>query len=144
LPSSELTPQERRLELVLRLFSLLFFGFAVGYLIGGAQHEPTEFPFVANSVAKDGMFAILAFVAAGDIRRNGWAAILVIAGHVLIVASLLFMFVLGRTESVDGSFGEPFGISLFGGMRNRTSQWGQIPRFPAKKSLTFSRCPLGQ
>ena len=87
---AELTPQERRLELVLRLFSLLFVAFVIGYLLQGLL-GPAEFPFVANSVAKDGMFAVLAFIAAGDIRQNGWAGQLVIAGHVLIVASLLFM-----------------------------------------------------
>jgi choline dehydrogenase-like flavoprotein len=110
LESPELTAQEKRLELVLRLFTLLFAGFVVSYLLQGILHEDTEFPFVANSVAKDGMFAVLAFVAAGDVRRNGWAGLLVIAGHVLIVASLLLMLAFGNTSSIDGSFGEPFGL----------------------------------
>ena len=110
MPSSELTAQERRLELVLRLCALLFTGFTISYLAGGITHEPTEFPFVANSVAKDGMFAILAFVAAGDVRRNGWAAWLVIAGHAMIVGSLLLMLALGRTDSIDATFGAPFGL----------------------------------
>ena len=70
--TQELTAQERRLELVLRLFSLLFAAFVIGYLLQGLL-GPAEFPFVANSVAKDGMFAVLAFIAAGDIRQNGWA-----------------------------------------------------------------------
>jgi choline dehydrogenase-like flavoprotein len=110
LESPELTAQEKRLELVLRLFTLLFAGFVISYLLQGILHEDTEFPFVANSVAKDGMFAVLAFVAAGDVRRNGWAGLLVIAGHVLIVASLLLMLAFGNTSSIDGSFGEPFGL----------------------------------
>ena len=96
---------------MLRLCALLFAGFVVGYLVGGFTHKPTEFPFVANSVAKDGMFAILAFVAAGDVRRNGWAAWLVIAGHAMIVATLLTMLAIGRTDSVDATFGAPFGLS---------------------------------
>ncbi len=108
---SPLTPQERRLEVVLRLFTLLFVGMATSYLLQGALHDQTEFPFVANSVAKDGMFAALCFIAAGDVRQNGWAAQLVIAGHVLIVGSLLFMLALGHTDSVAGSFGEPLGVS---------------------------------
>jgi choline dehydrogenase-like flavoprotein len=112
LPGAELTPQERRLELVLRLLTLMFVGFCVSYLLQGALHEGTEFPFVANSVAKDGMFAVLSFVAAGDIRKNGWAALLVIAGHVLIVSSLLFMLVFGTTFSVAGSFGSPVGVGI--------------------------------
>jgi choline dehydrogenase-like flavoprotein len=107
LPSSELTPQERRLEVVLRIFSLLFVGMAGSYLVQGALHQEIEFPFIANSVAKDGMFAALCFVAAGDVRRNGWAGLLVIAGHVLIVGSLLYAFAFGNTDSVDHSFGEP-------------------------------------
>ena len=97
--------------MALRLFTLLFVGMAASYLLQGALHEQTEFPFVANSVAKDGMFAALCFIAAGDVRQNGWAATLVIAGHVLIVGSLLFMLALGHTDSVAGSFGEPLGVS---------------------------------
>lgn len=108
--SPELTAQEKRLELALRLFTLLFAGFVISYLLQGLLHEETEFPFVANSVAKDGMFAVLSFVAAGDVRRNGWAGLLVIAGHVLIVGSLLFMLAFGNTSSIDGSFGKPFGL----------------------------------
>lgn len=108
---AELTPQERRLELVLRLLSLLFVAFVIGYLLQGLL-GPAEFPFVANSVAKDGMFAVLAFIAAGDIRQNGWAGQLVVAGHVLIVASLLFMFLIGHTGSVEATFGAPFGIEV--------------------------------
>jgi choline dehydrogenase-like flavoprotein len=111
LPSSELTPQERRLELVLRVFSILFVGMAASYLVQGALHREIEFPFIANSVAKDGMFAALCFVAAGDVRRNGWAGLLVIAGHVLIVGSLFFALFFGNTDSVAHSFGEP-GIPL--------------------------------
>ncbi|HKG17605.1 MAG TPA: GMC family oxidoreductase [Solirubrobacteraceae bacterium] len=109
---SPLTPQERRIELVLRLLTLLFIGFAASYLVQGALHPETEFPFIANSVAKDGLFAALCFIAAGDVRQNGWAALIVIAGHVLIVGSLLFMLALGHTASVAGSFGEPFGIPV--------------------------------
>jgi choline dehydrogenase-like flavoprotein len=107
LPTPELTPQERRLELVLRIFSVLFAGMALSYLVTGAIKDEVEFPFVANSVAKDGLFAVLAFVAAGDIRRNGWGGALVIVGHVLIVASLLFQLAFGNVSSVDHSFGSP-------------------------------------
>lgn len=97
--------------MVLRLFALLFAGFVIGYLLQGLL-GPSEFPFVANSVAKDGMFAVLAFIAAGDVRQNGWAGQLVIAGHVLIIASLLFMFGIGHADSVDGTFGAPLGIEV--------------------------------
>jgi choline dehydrogenase-like flavoprotein len=108
---SPITPQERRLELVLRLFVLLFVGMAASYVFTGATHEATEFPFVANSVAKDGLFAALCFIAAGDVRQNGWAAQLVVAGHVLIVGSILFMLAIGHTDSVAGSFDSPLGVN---------------------------------
>jgi choline dehydrogenase-like flavoprotein len=111
-PSSELTPQERRLELVLRLFSMLFVVLAATYLLQAAQDSEIQFPFVANSVAKDGMFAALCFIAAGDVRRNGWAGMLVIGGHVLIVGSLAFAFAAGNTDSVGSTLGDPLiGIS---------------------------------
>jgi choline dehydrogenase-like flavoprotein len=107
--SVELTPQERRLEIALRLFSLFFLALAVSYLIEGVQ-GPAQFPFVANSLAKDGLFAILCFIAAGDVRQNGWAGLLVIGGHVLILFGLLFMLAFGETRSIDGTLGDPLGI----------------------------------
>lgn len=65
------------MELVLRIFTVFFLAQALLYpalgLFGSA-----EFPFVANSFAKDGLFCILCFLAAGDIRQNGWATLLVI------------------------------------------------------------------
>ncbi|MDP9188120.1 MAG: hypothetical protein M3O25_02595, partial [Actinomycetota bacterium] len=108
--SSELTPQERRLELVLRLFSLLFVAMAASYLVKGALDEKIEFPLIANSVAKDGTFAALCFIAAGDVRRYGWAGLLVIGGHVLIVGSLIYSFAIGNTGSIDSTLGD-LGIS---------------------------------
>ena len=111
MPTNDLTPQELRLERVLRLFVLVFAAMAIGYLLQGAL-GPSEFPFVANSAAKDGLFAALCFIAAGDSRRNGWAALLVIAGHLLIIGSLLFMLAFGKSLSVGGTFGPPAGIGV--------------------------------
>jgi choline dehydrogenase-like flavoprotein len=107
----ELTAQERRFELLLRVFTAFFLAQALLYpalgLFGSA-----EFPFVANSFAKDGLFCALCFLAAGDVRRNGWMALLVAGGHVLIVASLLLMLATGNDGSVAHTFGEPLGTSL--------------------------------
>src|SRR5688572_23152733 len=95
----ELTAPERRLELVLRIFTVLFLAQALLYpalgLFGSA-----EFPFVANSFAKDGLFCALCFIAAGDVRQNGWATNLVVMGHGLIVAALLGMLAFGNHDSV--------------------------------------------
>ena len=107
----ELTAPERRLELWLRIFSAFFVAQALIYpalgLFGSA-----EFPFVANSFAKDCLFAVLCFLAAGNVRQQGWATLLVIGGHLAIVAMLLLMLVTGNDGSVAGTFGEPFGTSL--------------------------------
>jgi choline dehydrogenase-like flavoprotein len=107
----ELTAPERRLELALRIFTVLFLAQALLYpalgLFGSA-----EFPFVANSFAKDGLFCALCFIAAGDIRQNGWATNLVVMGHGLIVSALLGMLAFGNHDSVAGTFGEPIGTDL--------------------------------
>jgi choline dehydrogenase-like flavoprotein len=111
LQAPELTAPERRLELVLRILTVAFLAQALLYpalgLFGSA-----EFPFVANSFAKDGLFFILCFLAAGDVRQNGWAAWLVVIGHVLIVVALLGMLAFGNHDSVAGTFGQPFGTNL--------------------------------
>ena len=107
----ELTAPERRLELVLRILTVAFLAQALIYPVLGL-FGPAEFPFVANSFAKDGIFFILCFLAAGDVRQNGWAAWLVVIGHVLIVLALLGMLAFGNHDSVAGTFGQPFGTSL--------------------------------
>jgi choline dehydrogenase-like flavoprotein len=107
----ELTPPERRLELALRFFTVFFLLQALLYPVLGL-FASAEFPFVANSFAKDGLFCVLCFVAASDVRRNGWAAQLVVLGHVLIVAALLGMLTFGNHDSVDHTFGSPLGTSL--------------------------------
>jgi choline dehydrogenase-like flavoprotein len=107
----ELTAPERRLELWLRIFTVVFLGQAVLYPVLGLLGS-AEFPFVANSFAKDGLFCVLCFVAAGDVRRNGWAVLLVVMGHVLIVASLLLMLAFGNHDSVANTFGQPAGTNL--------------------------------
>ncbi len=107
----ELTAPERRLELALRFFTVFFLVQALLYPVLGL-FASAEFPFVANSFAKDGLFAVLCFVAAGDVRRNGWATQLVVLGHVLIVVALLAMLAFGNHDSVANTFGAPLGTSL--------------------------------
>jgi choline dehydrogenase-like flavoprotein len=107
----DLTPPERRLELILRILTVAFLAQALIYPVLGL-FGPAEFPFVANSFAKDGLFFILCFLAAGDVRQNGWAAWLVVLGHVLIVIALLGMLAFGNADSVAGTFGQPFGTDL--------------------------------
>ena len=107
----ELTAPERRLELALRFFAVFFLVQALLYPVLGL-FASAEFPFVANSFAKDGLFCVLCFIAAGNVRQNGWATQLVVLGHVLIVAALLLMLAFGNHDSVDNTFGSPLGTSL--------------------------------
>ncbi len=107
----ELTAPERRLQLALRFFTVFFVAQALLYPVLGL-FASAEFPFVANSFAKDGLFAVLCFIAAGDVRRNGWATQLVVLGHVLIVIALLAMLAFGNHDSVANTFGAPLGTSL--------------------------------
>jgi choline dehydrogenase-like flavoprotein len=111
LQAPELTAPERRLELVLRVLTVAFLAQALLYPALGLFGSG-EFPFVANSFAKDGLFCILCFLAAGDVRQNGWAAWLVVIGHVLIVVALLGMLAFGNHDSVAGTFGQPLGTDL--------------------------------
>ena len=101
----DLTAPERRLELVLRFFTVFFLAQALLYPALGL-FDSAEFPFVANSFAKDGLFCVLCFIAAGDVRQNGWATKLVVLGHVLIVLALLLMLAFGNHDSVAGTFGD--------------------------------------
>jgi choline dehydrogenase-like flavoprotein len=101
-----LTTDEVRLQRVLAIFAAAFALMASGYLAQGA-FAGAEFPFVANSVAKDGLFAVLCLVAANDLRRFGWAVSVVVGGHVLIVFGLLFTLAFGDISSVAGSFDGP-------------------------------------
>jgi choline dehydrogenase-like flavoprotein len=107
----ELTAPERRLELALRFFTFFFLLQALLYPVLGL-FASAEFPFVANSFAKDGLFCVLCFIAAGNVRQNGWATQLVVLGHVLIVGALLLMLAFGNHDSVDNTFGSPLGTSL--------------------------------
>ena len=107
----ELTAPERRLELALRFFTVFFLAQALLYPVLGL-FASAEFPFVANSFAKDGLFCVLCFIAAGNVRQNGWATQLVVLGHVLIVSALLLMLAFGNHDSVEGTFGAPLGTSL--------------------------------
>ena len=109
----ELTREELRLRRFLQVLSFVFLGLAVSYVLQGVLPDPgSEFPFVANSLAKDGTFAVLCFVAAADIRRHMWAVQVVIGAHVLIISGLLISLWLGNVDSISGSFAAPPGFDL--------------------------------
>ena len=106
-----LTPEELQLRRFLLILAPAFALMALGYILQGLLFH-AEFPFVANSVAKDGTFAILCIVAAADIRRHMWAVSVVIGAHLLIIGSLLLSWATKNAKDVSGSFGAPEGLSL--------------------------------
>ena len=50
----------------------------------------------------------------------------------------------GSNDGVEASLDTSFGGALDAGISTLTPQRGQIPRFPARKFLTFNLCPFGQ
>jgi choline dehydrogenase-like flavoprotein len=92
-------PQERLLRWVLIGFAGLFAGF-VGIYLGRGLEGKADFAFVANSVTKDGLFLVLALIAAASLRRFGWLTLLVMLGHVFLAVTLLIMWMAGKTSSI--------------------------------------------
>jgi choline dehydrogenase-like flavoprotein len=97
--NDELTPQERLLRGALVVLAIQDLAYIVGYFIGGFTGHG-EFPFVANSVTKDGFFLALALIAIQNIRRFAWLTLLIIMGHALLVVSLLVMIIAGQTSEL--------------------------------------------
>jgi len=106
-PDPDLTRQERLLRYALIFMALVFAGFIVAYLVDGAFFDidgkkgDEKFPFVANAVTKDGLFLAVTLIAIGNLRRFGWLTILVILGHVMLIASLGLMLVTGNTAGAE-------------------------------------------
>lgn len=108
-----LTPEELRLRRLLLILAPVFAALGVSYILQGTLADPrAEFPFVTNSAAKDGTFAVLCLVAAADLRRHSWAVGVVIGAHALLIGSLLIALAVGNTDDVSGSFVAPPGLSL--------------------------------
>lgn len=101
-----MTAGERRLGRCLRLSVLLFAGFAASYVAMGVLGD-AEFPFVANSTAKDGLFAAIALIGSGDPRRHAWAALVIVVGHAIIVGCLVLALVLGDVGAITGTLQGP-------------------------------------
>ena len=96
---SSLNTRERWLRWVLIGFAGLFAVFVVMYLGRGLDGK-ANFPFVANSVTKDGLFLVLALIAAANLRRFGWLTLLVILGHVFLILTLGIMLLADETSSI--------------------------------------------
>lgn len=109
----EPTREERRLRRFLLILAPVFAALGISYLLQGTLADPkAEFPFIANSAAKDGTFAALCLVAAADIRRHAWAVQVVVGAHLILIGALLVALLVGNTSEVSGSFQAPFGLEL--------------------------------
>ena len=98
-----LTPAERRLRWLLYGNAALAIAFVAIYL-AGAIWDGEQFRFVVNSVAKDGLFAVLCLLGAAHVRRHGWMALLVAFGYGCLIVSQIVMLDVGGQEPVT-SFG---------------------------------------
>jgi choline dehydrogenase-like flavoprotein len=117
-----LTPQERRLKLLLRVLALIFglavFGYLVPALVGPLQSFYVNLPFVTNSVVKIGVLALLAFFAAADIRRYRLLIVVIIIGHVLSELATGAVLIWGKTDYLVNAGGIEIPITqiLWGSM----------------------------
>ena len=98
--SEKLTKHEGYLRFGLGVMAVVFAGFIVAYLVDGVNGNG-QFPFVANSVTKDGLFLAITLLAISNLRRFGWMTLLVIMGHLMLIVSLLLMLATGNTAGAD-------------------------------------------
>ncbi|MEA2348650.1 MAG: hypothetical protein QOG62_2437 [Thermoleophilaceae bacterium] len=107
----ELTREEVVLRRVLLLLGFVLGCFVIHYVLEGVVGG-AEFPFVANSAAKDSLFFILCIVAANDVRRFGWAVWVIIIGHTLLVGALLAALISGKGWSIAATLPPIFGLPM--------------------------------
>src|SRR6478609_6442960 len=102
----ELTGREHRLRIGVIVIGALSALFVVSYIAQGIA-EGSEYPFVVNSVAKDVLFVALAVIAVGDVRRNTWAVVLLIAAHVALIATLVIEALFGDIHHISHTLAGP-------------------------------------
>jgi choline dehydrogenase-like flavoprotein len=110
-PGTALTKAEQRLRWLLYAHAALSFAFVVYYLAGGA-FDSSEFRFVDNSTAKDGLFCLISLLAAADVRRRGWLALVLAGAYAFLIGGEAWMMVLGPHTDVH-SFGTDTPYWLF-------------------------------
>jgi choline dehydrogenase-like flavoprotein len=93
-----LLPAERRLRGLLWAHAALSVAFAVGYIAGG---EVSTLGFIPNSVAKDGLFAVLSLLGAADVRRRGWAAPVLAGAYACLIVGEAVTLIHGGATGPD-------------------------------------------
>jgi choline dehydrogenase-like flavoprotein len=102
-PGTALTKAEKRLRILLYVNVGLSLAFVVYYLASGAW-DSAEVRFVVNSTAKDGLFIVISLLAAADVRRRGWLALVQAAAYAFLILAEAWMMALGDHADVS-SFG---------------------------------------
>ncbi len=93
-----LTGQERRLRVLLIVHAVWSALLALNYIFSG---DTEWFGSLPNSFAKDVLFVALSAIGAADVRRRGWAALVIAAGYVALVLGQVATLVRGGTDPVD-------------------------------------------
>lgn len=97
-----ITPRERRLQVLLRILAIAFalatLGYLVPALVGPLQPFYIQLPFVTNSVVKVSVLALLALIAAEDVRRFRVLILLILWGHAVSEVAMLAVLLWGTTD----------------------------------------------
>jgi choline dehydrogenase-like flavoprotein len=105
-----ITRNEQQLRLAAGAVGLLSVAFIVMYVVT-AVTSVSHYPFVANSLSKDGLFAALALIAVTNIQRYAFAVVLLIGAHLALVAGMALVLIFGDVSTIAGTFEAPLGIA---------------------------------
>ncbi len=93
-----LTSQERRLRGLLVVHAVWSALLAISYLVIG---DTDWFGSIPNSFAKDVLFVALSALGAADVRRRGWAALVIAVGYAALVLGQIVTVLRGGVAPVD-------------------------------------------
>src|SRR5919199_6240306 len=114
-PDVPLTPEERRLRGLLWAHAGVSVAFALAYLVTG---DTASLGFIPNSLAKDGLFAVLSVLGAADVRKRAWTAPVLALAYVFLVAGQVAALIHGGAPAQDvlGLFEVSATLALLGWM----------------------------
>ena len=100
----QLTPQERRLRVLMSVLAAVFgvatFAYLLPALVGPNKPAFVHLPFVTNSAVKVSVLALLSFLAAADVRRFRIMTVLVITGHIISELAVFATLIWGDTSTI--------------------------------------------
>jgi choline dehydrogenase-like flavoprotein len=97
-PRGSLTPAEKRLRGLLWAHAGISVVFALAYVVTG---DTTSLGFIPNSLAKDGLFAVLSVLGAADVRRRAWTAPVLALAYVFLVTGQVAALIHGGAPAQD-------------------------------------------